>query len=142
MASRVSPIHRWFVHIRLLDDTKPPHRQKVVSYRMGPFPSWSRAREVATKWEDIHGVGTTDVSMREQTDLRTDPAGALAERMKWFIHILLRDVSLPKRRQCVRAFAIGPIQGWTRAKEIAENWERANGPNTTDISAAHQPVEL
>jgi hypothetical protein len=52
----------------------------------------------------------------------------------WYVHVVIFDemATLPG---FARGYAMGPLESWTRARDIAERWERQHGPNTTEITS-------
>ena len=60
MNASIQPV-RWYVMVKLADELDA---RVVHSYALGPLGSWSRAREVARKWERLHGSGTADTRER------------------------------------------------------------------------------
>lgn len=56
---------RWFVQVAILGRAMLPEH-----YSMGPLSSWTRARDVADKWESEHGPNTAHVVSRKAEDAR------------------------------------------------------------------------
>lgn len=57
------PITTWYIRILLADfDQAQDLADFPNTYALGPIDSWSRARELAQKWEREFGVGTTEVT--------------------------------------------------------------------------------
>lgn len=50
---------KWYIEVAILGTEARPTR-----WAMGPVHSWSRAREIAHRWEREHGPDTTKLRAR------------------------------------------------------------------------------
>jgi len=52
----------------------------------------------------------------------------------WYVNVVIFDAAATMPT-AMRAFALGPIASWSHAREIASEWERQHGPNTTEVAS-------
>lgn len=56
--------HDWVVWVAIADPERT-YPQETKVFELGPMASWSRARDVAARWEREHGPNTAEVRAAE-----------------------------------------------------------------------------